>query len=148
MIPSVRQRTLRPATAQSTLSAGPLLKRCHHFDGPNVKIVNRRIPARRGGLFVAPRSLLRCLCEGPFVQYPSGKVACSRLTPVEELPMPDGYLHIAPRGLRPARPLPSRPVSPAFLAAGAGERPQSGMRAETAALEAEVAELERRLGYR
>eukprot|EP00928_Gymnodinium_smaydae_P038701 TRINITY_DN26636_c0_g1_i1.p3 TRINITY_DN26636_c0_g1~~TRINITY_DN26636_c0_g1_i1.p3 ORF type:complete len:187 (+),score=33.24 TRINITY_DN26636_c0_g1_i1:78-638(+) len=108
-----------------------------------------RIPAKRGGLYVAPRALLRCICEGPVVRYPGGKVAVSKLTPVEELPMPHGYLHSAPRGL-PApvqRPLPPEPMSPADLAALLG-RPQSGLRSETQALEAEVAELERRLGYR
>merc|ERR1712039_204333 len=105
-----------------------------------------RIPARRGGLFVAPRVLLRCRCDGPFIEYPAGKVACSAITPMEELPLPQGYLHSAPAlAGRPARPLPSRPLSPAALVAN---RPSSAMRSETVALEAEVAEMERRLGYR
>mmetsp|Transcript_115293 Transcript_115293/g.359049 ORF Transcript_115293/g.359049 Transcript_115293/m.359049 type:complete len:178 (-) Transcript_115293:77-610(-) len=107
-----------------------------------------RIPARRGGLFTAPRVLLRCLCEGPFVEYPGGKVACSSLTPLQELQLPFGYLHSAPSpspGGRAVRPLPARPLSPAALTSG---RPSSAMRRETEALEAEVADLERRLGYR
>mmetsp|Transcript_76978 Transcript_76978/g.178552 ORF Transcript_76978/g.178552 Transcript_76978/m.178552 type:complete len:139 (+) Transcript_76978:138-554(+) len=51
------------------------------------------IPAHAGGLFVAPRVVLRCLCEGPFVEYLGGKVACSGLTPLQELKLPRGYLH-------------------------------------------------------
>eukprot|EP00929_Paragymnodinium_shiwhaense_P052802 TRINITY_DN26442_c0_g1_i1.p1 TRINITY_DN26442_c0_g1~~TRINITY_DN26442_c0_g1_i1.p1 ORF type:complete len:219 (+),score=37.51 TRINITY_DN26442_c0_g1_i1:78-734(+) len=109
----------------------------------------QKIAIRRGGLFIAPRVLLRCVCEGPFIQYASGKIACSRITPLEELALPIGYLHHGPGAARPAaRPLPARPVSPAFLAGLAGMRPQSALRSETDALEREVAEMERRLGYR
>lgn len=94
--------------------------------------LRHRVPARRGGLFFAPRVLLRCRCEGPFVEYPGGKVACTALTPVEVRPMPSGYLHSE--------------VASAFP--GALPRPSESLREETSALEAEVAELERRLGYR
>uniref|UniRef100_A0A7S4R316 Uncharacterized protein n=1 Tax=Alexandrium monilatum TaxID=311494 RepID=A0A7S4R316_9DINO len=107
-----------------------------------------RIPARRGGLFTAPRVLLRCLCEGPFVEYHGGKIACSGLTPLQELQLPVGYLHSAPSPSpsgRAAQPLPARPLSPAELIRG---RPSRAMRQQTEALEAEVAELEQRLGYR
>eukprot|EP00930_Biecheleria_cincta_P089311 TRINITY_DN78592_c0_g1_i1.p1 TRINITY_DN78592_c0_g1~~TRINITY_DN78592_c0_g1_i1.p1 ORF type:complete len:179 (-),score=13.70 TRINITY_DN78592_c0_g1_i1:36-572(-) len=106
--------------------------------------LRHRIPARRGGLFMAPRALMRCRCEGPFVEYSVGKVACTQLTPLEVLPMPRGYLHSAPSYIRP---LPERPITPTDLQ-GRGAQPSDGMRAETSALEAEVAELERRLGYR
>mmetsp|Transcript_66349 Transcript_66349/g.116240 ORF Transcript_66349/g.116240 Transcript_66349/m.116240 type:complete len:185 (-) Transcript_66349:47-601(-) len=105
--------------------------------------MRHRIPARRGGLYMAPRALLRCACEGPFVEYPGGKVACSGLTPLEELPLPAGYL-FSRRPTAPARPLPPRPLSPAYLSTG----PPAAMREETAALEAEVARMERLLGYR
>eukprot|EP00927_Polykrikos_kofoidii_P086767 TRINITY_DN9821_c0_g3_i1.p1 TRINITY_DN9821_c0_g3~~TRINITY_DN9821_c0_g3_i1.p1 ORF type:complete len:194 (+),score=19.65 TRINITY_DN9821_c0_g3_i1:215-796(+) len=112
-----------------------------------------RIPCRRGGLFVAPRALLRCICEGPFVHYPGGKIACSGLTPLEEMTLPAGYLNIRPSSAArpPSRPLPPRPLSLSALRRMAGQRPTtlvSGLREETEALEAEVADLERRLGYR
>lgn len=34
---------------------------------------------------VCPRAVIRCSCKGPFVAYPGGKVACSKLTPLEEV---------------------------------------------------------------
>ncbi|CAE7662607.1 GPT1 [Symbiodinium pilosum] len=99
--------------------------------------LRHRVPARRGGLFFAPRLLLRCRCEGPFVEYPGGKIACSALTPMDLQPVPLGYLHTSPQR---AGAVPS-PVAATF-------GPSEGLRVETSALEAEVAELERRLGYR
>eukprot|EP00747_Dinoflagellata_sp_TGD_P190077 gnl/TRDRNA2_/TRDRNA2_51224_c0_seq1.p1 gnl/TRDRNA2_/TRDRNA2_51224_c0~~gnl/TRDRNA2_/TRDRNA2_51224_c0_seq1.p1 ORF type:complete len:229 (-),score=28.35 gnl/TRDRNA2_/TRDRNA2_51224_c0_seq1:65-751(-) len=73
-----------------------------------------RIPVRTGGLFVAPRVVLRCACAGPYVEYVGGKIACSALTPLEELPLPTGYLHNAP-GRPVEQPLPARPLTPADL---------------------------------
>eukprot|EP00434_Breviolum_minutum_P038792 symbB.v1.2.034427.t1/scaffold4440.1/size39630/2 len=95
------------------------------------RALHHRVPARRGGLFFAPRLLLRCRCEGPFVEYPGGKIACSTLTPMEVLPMPSGYMHSEVTAFQGALP-----------------RPSEGLRLETSTLEAEVAEMERRLGYR
>mmetsp|Transcript_110681 Transcript_110681/g.220001 ORF Transcript_110681/g.220001 Transcript_110681/m.220001 type:complete len:165 (+) Transcript_110681:56-550(+) len=95
--------------------------------------VRHRVSQRRGGLYVAPRVVLRCLCEGPFVEYIGGKIACSELVPVQELPMPRGYLHSAPRR-------PSRPQSPVLFTSPS---PLFAARRETEALEAEVADLER-----
>lgn len=45
------------------------------------------VEARPEGLGAAsvPRALLRCYCEGPFVEYPGGKMSCSRLTPLDEV---------------------------------------------------------------
>eukprot|EP00746_Dinoflagellata_sp_MGD_P166257 gnl/MRDRNA2_/MRDRNA2_96021_c0_seq1.p1 gnl/MRDRNA2_/MRDRNA2_96021_c0~~gnl/MRDRNA2_/MRDRNA2_96021_c0_seq1.p1 ORF type:complete len:169 (+),score=25.82 gnl/MRDRNA2_/MRDRNA2_96021_c0_seq1:111-617(+) len=98
--------------------------------------VQFKIPPHRGGLAVAPRVVLRCFCEGPFVEYPGGKVACSKLIPVEEIPLPEGRLH-----LRPA----SSPHLPGQAARSRG--PSMSLRRETESLEAEVLEMERRLGY-
>eukprot|EP00439_Symbiodinium_sp_Y106_P058126 s572_g8.t1 len=98
--------------------------------------LRHRVPVRRGGLFFAPRLLLRCRCEGPFVEYPGGKIACSALTPVDVQAIPPGYLHTSPQR------------AAAVFSAAAGVGPSEGLRVETTALEAEVAELERRLGYR
>merc|ERR1712087_224823 len=136
--------------------------RTHHRGGLYVCLSldaasRHRIPARRGGLFMAPRVVLRCKCEGPFVEYPGGKIACSAITPLEELALPYGYLHTAPGPAgRPSRPVPSRPLTPDTFGSRrpltpdrfGSRRPPSAMRDETAALEAEVVELERRLGYR
>nr|ABV22261.1 conserved hypothetical protein [Karlodinium veneficum]ABV22262.1 conserved hypothetical protein [Karlodinium veneficum] len=109
--------------------------------------VRHRIPAKPGGLFVAPRALLRCACEGPFVEYPGGKIACSTLTPLEEMPMPDGFVY-ATASVGSAR-APSRPATPAAIRVDRlREERSSAMRSETEMLEAEVAEMERRLGYR
>merc|ERR1712187_232833 len=33
--------------------------------------------------------LLRCACEGPFVEYGGDQIACSALTPLEEFPLAD-----------------------------------------------------------
>mmetsp|Transcript_31633 Transcript_31633/g.71106 ORF Transcript_31633/g.71106 Transcript_31633/m.71106 type:complete len:121 (-) Transcript_31633:29-391(-) len=90
-----------------------------------------------GGFFFAPRLLLRCRCEGPFVEYPGGKIACSVLTPMDVQPLPPGYLHTSPHRAPAAVPL-----EPGFFG------PSEGLRLQTSALEAEVADMERRLGYR
>eukprot|EP00931_Biecheleriopsis_adriatica_P109119 TRINITY_DN83382_c0_g1_i1.p1 TRINITY_DN83382_c0_g1~~TRINITY_DN83382_c0_g1_i1.p1 ORF type:complete len:321 (+),score=64.56 TRINITY_DN83382_c0_g1_i1:77-1039(+) len=44
-----------------------------------------QIHVTAGGLVDAPKALLLCECEGPFVQYQGGKMACSQLTPREEI---------------------------------------------------------------
>mmetsp|Transcript_73627 Transcript_73627/g.115249 ORF Transcript_73627/g.115249 Transcript_73627/m.115249 type:complete len:616 (+) Transcript_73627:60-1907(+) len=36
----------------------------------------------------APHVLLRCQCDGPFVMHSRGRFTCSRLTPLEEVPIP------------------------------------------------------------
>lgn len=139
-----------PAADEARLRHGGGLYVCKSFEAA----IRHRIPARRGGLFIAPRVVLRCQCEGPFVEYPGGKVACSRLIPLEELPLPRGYLHSLPRGRRAAHPLPHRPLTPqgarSFVVGDPpAYRPATAptMQDETQALEAEVAEMERRLGY-
>lgn len=124
--------------------------RPHHRGGLYVcrslrEAAEHYIPSKPGGLFVSPRVVLRCLCEGPFVEYPGGKIACSALTPVEELALPRGYVHSAQAAQQAqVRPLPMPPLSPASIAG----RPASALRRETLALEAEVAAMERQLGYR
>lgn len=45
---------------------------------------------RRSGIGSAPRVLLRCSCEGPFLELSDGRVACSKVTPLEEMPAPAG----------------------------------------------------------
>jgi len=41
-----------------------------------------------GNINQADKAILKCECEGPFVEYSNGKFACSRLTPIEEVPFP------------------------------------------------------------
>ena len=49
------------------------------------------IPFREGGLFIAPRTIIKCICWGDFVCYGSGKMAFSNLMPVGDLGLPIGY---------------------------------------------------------
>ena len=49
------------------------------------------IPFKEGGLFIAPRTVLKCICWGDFVCYGSGKMAFSNLMPVADLGLPVGY---------------------------------------------------------
>ena len=49
------------------------------------------IPFKEGGLFIAPRTVLKCICWGDFVCYGSGKMAFSNLMPVGDLGLPLGY---------------------------------------------------------
>lgn len=80
--------------------------------------VRQYIPPGCGGLFSAPRALLRCKCEGPIVQHREGRLACSRLTPLQQLPLPSCYTDIGSRRRRPALPRAGRTC-------GAGMRPSS-----------------------
>jgi hypothetical protein len=41
------------------------------------------------GIDQAPRVLLRCACEGPFAELPDGRVACARITPLDEVAIPE-----------------------------------------------------------
>ena len=49
------------------------------------------VPFKEGGHFIAPRTILKCICWGSFVQYGSGKIAFSNLMPVGDLGLPIGY---------------------------------------------------------
>lgn len=46
------------------------------------------VPPNHRGLFSAPRALMRCRCEGPIVHHREGRLSCSRLTVLQELPLP------------------------------------------------------------
>jgi len=71
---------------------------------------------RGSGVHSAPRVLLRCSCEGPFVELLDGRVACSRLTPLEEVSLPNlhheegwqttEFIPAPPLQPRPGRPSP------------------------------------------
>mmetsp|Transcript_95916 Transcript_95916/g.311003 ORF Transcript_95916/g.311003 Transcript_95916/m.311003 type:complete len:566 (-) Transcript_95916:130-1827(-) len=47
------------------------------------------IPPSVGGLWSAPRALLRCKCEGPIKQYTQGRFSCARLTALQEVSLPE-----------------------------------------------------------
>lgn len=53
----------------------------------------------QGMLKAGPRCVLRCACLGPFVEYDSGKVACSQLLPLAELPL--GAVAVGPASSGP-----------------------------------------------
>ena len=49
------------------------------------------IPFKEGGLYIAPGTVIKCICWGDFVCYGSGKMAFSNLMPVADLGLPLGY---------------------------------------------------------
>jgi hypothetical protein len=50
------------------------------------------IPNKQGGLFIAPRTVIKCICWGEFVVYGSGKMSFTHCMPVTDLGMPQGYI--------------------------------------------------------
>ena len=40
------------------------------------------IPFKRGGLYFAPRTILKCLCWGDKIEYDNGKLAFSYICPI------------------------------------------------------------------
>jgi hypothetical protein len=50
-----------------------------------------------------PRVVLKCECEGPFVQYEGNKFACSQLTPLEEVSIDTKMRKSASLGAQSAR---------------------------------------------
>ena len=49
------------------------------------------IPYKLGGHFLAPRTVIKCICWGDFVVYNNGKMAFTNLLPVADLGLPRGY---------------------------------------------------------
>ena len=49
------------------------------------------IPFKKGGNFLAPRTVIKCICWGDFVVYGSGKMSFTNLLPVADLGLPKGY---------------------------------------------------------
>ena len=49
------------------------------------------VPFKEGGHYIAPRTVIKCICWGAFVQYSNGKIAFSHLLPVADLGLPLGY---------------------------------------------------------
>ena len=50
------------------------------------------VPYKQGGHFIAPRTVLKCICWGDFVVYGNGKMSFTNLMPVAELGLPQGYI--------------------------------------------------------
>ena len=50
------------------------------------------VPNRDGGNFIAPRTVMKCICFGDFVIYRGGKMSFSNLMPVGDLGIPRGYI--------------------------------------------------------
>ena len=49
------------------------------------------VPYKAGGNFIAPRTVIKCICFGDFVVYSNGKISFSNLITVAELGLPRGY---------------------------------------------------------
>ena len=49
------------------------------------------VPFSTGGLYLAPRTIVKVIAWGDFVCYSKGKMAFSYLLPVEDLGLPIGY---------------------------------------------------------
>ena len=49
------------------------------------------VPYKRGGHFIAPRTVMKCICWGDFVVYSNGKMSFSNIMPVGDLGLPQGY---------------------------------------------------------
>jgi len=69
----------------------------HHGGGyyvyPTMKqAVFADVPHTEHGLYMAPRTILVCICWGDSIQYSNGKIAFSYISPVKELPLHKGYL--------------------------------------------------------
>jgi len=50
------------------------------------------IPHNKDGLYMAPRTILVCICWGDYVEYGNGKIAFSYICPTKELPLDRGYI--------------------------------------------------------
>jgi hypothetical protein len=49
------------------------------------------VPFNKGGHYLAPRTVLKCVCWGNFVLYSHGKMAFTNIMAVEDLGLPIGY---------------------------------------------------------
>ena len=49
------------------------------------------VPYKAGGNFIAPRTVIKCICWGDFVVYSNGKMSFSNLMMVADLGLPRGY---------------------------------------------------------
>lgn len=65
------------------------------------EVIFADIPYSKGGLYYAPRTILKCLCWGDFIEYDNGKIAYSHICPVQDMGMPRGYISTK-AGLREA----------------------------------------------
>ena len=49
------------------------------------------VPYKRGGHYIAPRTVVKCICWGDFVVYSNGKMSFSNIMAVGDLGLPQGY---------------------------------------------------------
>ena len=49
------------------------------------------VPYKRGGHYIAPRTVVKCICWGDFVIYSNGKMSFSNIMAVGDLGLPQGY---------------------------------------------------------
>jgi len=50
------------------------------------------VPYKAGGHFIAPRTVIKCICWGDFVVYGNGKMSFSNLMMVGDIGLPQGYI--------------------------------------------------------
>lgn len=50
------------------------------------------VPNNKDGLYLAPRTILKCMCWGNKLEYGVGKIAFENLCPVQDMGMPRGYI--------------------------------------------------------
>ena len=50
------------------------------------------VPNKKGGLYLAPRTVLKCVCWGEQIEYDGGKLCFENLKPVQDMGIPKGYL--------------------------------------------------------
>jgi hypothetical protein len=55
------------------------------------QVIFADIPYKPGGLYIAPRTILKCICWGSSVEYDNGKMSFSYICPVQDLGIPQGY---------------------------------------------------------
>ena len=64
----------------------------YYVYGSTREAVFADVPYNRGGNFIAPRTVLKCICWGDFVVYNNGKMSFSNIMPVGDLGLPQGYM--------------------------------------------------------
>jgi hypothetical protein len=52
------------------------------------EVIFADIPFKKGGMFIAPRTILKCLCWGKQLEYDNGKLAFSYICPVQDIGIP------------------------------------------------------------
>ena len=63
----------------------------YYVYGSTREAVFADVPYKRGGHFIAPRTVMKCICWGDFVVYSNGKMSFTNIMAVGDLGLPQGY---------------------------------------------------------